>query len=152
MTRKWRQRWAAPGVVLVAVVLLSSCGSGEKPAAAKKAPLTRPWVCEACSHKFLARPVPGVRQCPSCGKQAAIRSIVYTCGRCDKRFEAYRFLDCTGMEAPKDPAGKAIEPGLYLKKKGGGWVGDEEMLGELKCPHCGNADRAKMQIRAGPAP
>ncbi|MBL7222778.1 MAG: hypothetical protein ISS72_02895 [Candidatus Brocadiae bacterium] len=138
-------------LVVAACVMLSACGSSEKLGPPPKAIPARPWVCEACGHTFRAPHALGVAKCASCNKPAAIRSIEYTCGQCGKHFEAYRFLDCAGMEAPKGPEGKPLKPGAYFKHKGGAWVPDEEMLDGFKCPHCGNADRGKMRLRAAAA-
>jgi len=153
MRDKWWAAVARMGVVWLVALCLASCSCEKKQAPTAAAPTAdRQWVCEACDHTFLAPPAKGVQQCPKCGKAAAVRSMTYKCGQCGKYFEAYRFLDCTGLAAPKGPDGKPVAPGLYLKQKGGQWVTDEEMLGERKCPHCGNADESRMAPGVPPPP
>ena len=139
------------GCVLLAALLVASCSCSEKKPPRIDQAAARQWVCESCGHTFLAPHAKGVKACPKCGKEAAIRSFTYKCGACGRYFEAYRYLDTTGLKEPKGPDGKPIAPGFYIKKKGGEWVQDEEMLGPAKCPHCGNTDRTKMEPAVPPA-
>lgn len=140
----------AAAAVLAGAGLLPGCSCGrEAPPPPRTAAGTRPWVCEKCGHTYTAPNARGVGKCPKCGEQAAIRMMVYECGQCATRFEAYRVLDCEGMESPMDPAGKPLEPGIYTKKKGGEWFQDEEMLGTIVCPKCQNDDPGKMKPSTG---
>ena len=141
----------AAGCVLVATVVLASCSCSEKKPLRIDQVDAKQWVCESCGHTFLAPHAKGVKPCPKCGKDAAIRSFTYKCGKCGRYFEAYRYLDTTGLPEPKGPDGQPIAPGFYLKKKGGEWVADEEMIGPTTCPHCGNADTTRMEPAVPPA-
>ena len=136
--------------IALAGALLPSCSCRDDQAPRINTVQERAWACEACGHTFTAPQAKGVQECPKCGKQAAVRSATYKCGKCGKYFEAYRFLDTTGLDSPKGPDGKPIAPGFYFKRKGGRWVEDEEMLGETTCPHCGNSDPARLQLTAPP--
>lgn len=142
----------AAWAVLAALVLPSCSCRDEQPVPTPSAQMTaaRAWVCEACGHTFAAPDAKGVQPCPQCGKEAAIRAVIYKCGKCGKRFEAWRFLDVTDVESPKGPDGKPIGDGMHFKLKGGQWVGDEEMLGQIVCPHCGNTDRERMEFAPPP--
>ncbi|MFW6162258.1 MAG: hypothetical protein ACODAJ_05770 [Planctomycetota bacterium] len=142
-----RTRWTGAAALVLAaaaVVVLTACGGGEKGTSETADSKDRAWVCEACGHTFAAPDAKGVQECPACGKEAAIRSVTYKCLKCGKTFEAYRLLDTTGLDKPKGPDGKPIEPGTHVKRKGGEWVRDEEMLGTIECPHCGNDNPNEM--------
>lgn len=143
--------WLCAGCVVVASLLLASCSCSEKKPPRIDKVDAKQWVCEACGHTFLAPHAKGVKKCPKCGKEAAIRSFTYKCGACGRYFEAYRYLDTTGLKEPNGPDGKPIRPGFYIKTKGGKWVQDEEMVGPTKCPHCGNADTTTMEPAVPPA-
>ena len=150
MTRAKSAVVVGAGAVLVAAVLLPLWGCTSKEPPRISTTTDRAWACEACEHTFIAPNAKGVHKCPKCGKLAAVRSMTYQCGKCGKYFEAYRYLDTTGLESPRGPKGKPIPQGMYFKRKGGQWVEDEEMLGETACPHCGNNDPGLLQLTVPP--
>ena len=142
-------------VVALAAAVLPSCSCRKKKAASEpsvKKAADPQWICEACGHAFSAPSAKGVRECPECKKKTAVMRIVYKCGKCSKSFEAYRFVDCTDLEAPNGPKGEPLQPTGNLKiGKDGQWVQDREMLEtDIKCPHCGNADTTRMTPTTGP--
>lgn len=143
------------GVVGAALVLLAAFATSCSCRDEKPSPLLtvsgRAWVCEACGHTFTAPNAKGLKTCPACGKEAVVRSVTYKCGKCGDYFEAWRYLDVSDVKKPKGPDGKPIEPGMYFKRKGGPWVTDEEMLGQVKCPHCGNTDPETLELTVPPA-
>lgn len=145
------RRLLTAGVLTLAAVCLASCSCSEEKPTRMETIQHRQWVCESCGHTFNGPNVTGIQTCPKCNKQAAIRSYTYKCLKCGKYFEVYRFFDVADEKKPKGPDGKKVAPGIYFKKKGGGWVEDEEMAGEARCPHCGNANPGKMAPGVPPA-
>ena len=133
-------------IVVIAVSLYFVLRPARRRRGVDPADYRRPWVCEACGHAFVELPATGLRRCPECGKQAAVRSVRYTCGKCGHSFEAYRMKDYYGTEANTDESGQAVMPMAYYRKgKAGRWTTDLGQLGRPACPKCGNADPATLR-------
>lgn len=99
--------------------------------------LRRPYVCDACGHRFKA--VPGTERirCPKCGKTEAVLYHEYECRQCGERFEAFRERQAGAEGGPPS----ADEPPLMeYKKPDGEWVTSAEALGDIQCPHCGSTN------------
>ena len=101
----------------------------------------RPYVCEACGCRFMELPAEGTLKCPNCGGEA-VRAKFFVCGRCGAEFEAYRFKAHYVPVTPADGGEPVV--GAFYKKPDGDWVRSPNALGEIKCPKCGNADKATM--------
>jgi hypothetical protein len=136
--------------VLACLAVLVVCGwmlfrPDGKPRAEDLDDYRRPWVCEACDHRFLALPGPGRRTCPQCGREEAVQSVIYVCGACGAEFEAYRRVDHYDEGAPPGPDGKVVLPLPHFKRPGGEWTTDRSELDDIACPKCGNTDAATLR-------
>jgi len=96
--------------------------------------LVRPYVCEACGHKFTALPEATLMECPKCKKKAALRYHEYECRKCGERFEAFRERQATDQGAAPDPN---EPPVMEYKQPGGEWATE---LGRITCPKCNSTD------------
>jgi DNA-directed RNA polymerase subunit RPC12/RpoP len=109
----------------------------------------RPWVCEACGETFRGLPGPGTRRCPKCGQDKGVQSVLFTCGRCGREFEAYRRLDQYDTGATFGEGGKVVLPLPHFRRAGGEWTTERDTLGPTTCPGCGNAEPATLKEKAG---
>ena len=96
--------------------------------------LLRPYVCEACGHRFEAMVEGAVIECPECHKKQAVHYYSYECRDCGERFEAFREKTADG----KQPTSPDEPTHMLYKRPGGTWVDMLEQLGleRLTCPKC----------------
>ena len=123
-----------------------------RPAGAGRRAITQddhvPWVCDACGHRFSGPPYPGKRPCPDCGRNEAVRSIVFVCGKCGEEFEAYRLFDNYSTEAGPAQSADTGLPLPHVKRPGGRWTADPAELDLIACPRCRNDDPATLAPKA----
>ena len=99
--------------------------------------LVRPYVCEACGHRFEAMPNESLIECPKCKKKAALRCHEYECRKCGHRFEAFRERQAAEQGANPDPNEPPI---MEYKRPDGEWASNLMELGRFACPKCNSTD------------
>jgi DNA-directed RNA polymerase subunit RPC12/RpoP len=95
--------------------------------------LLRPYVCEACGHRFETMVDGDVAECPTCHKKEAVHYYEYECRECGHRFEAFREKRAgEGAPSPDEP------PQMVYRREGGKWVDmlEQLRLERLACPKC----------------
>ncbi|MFW6163238.1 MAG: hypothetical protein ACODAJ_10760 [Planctomycetota bacterium] len=111
----------------------------------------RPWVCEACGHRFQAVQSQGMGECPECGARKAVQLAVYVCKACGAEFDAYRFADFYSDTGDVGPDGKPALPAPYYRLPDGDWKTGQPAPEDIACPECGNSDPAQLEEkRFGP--
>ena len=99
--------------------------------------LVRPYVCEACGHRFEAMPDTSLAECPKCNKKAALRYHEYECRACGERFEAFRERQAADQGEKPDPNEPLV---MEYKRPDGEWASDLMELGRTTCPKCNSTN------------